>query len=315
MCGDKGISFTFEAIIAGFIILSSLLLFFKAPNLADTSALDVSEKGYECLKSLDENNKLREYAMNNDIASIENELKDCLRGINYSVQICRSSCVPSSSFLKTLRLQNGTDNLGDAYVRNDTPDTNYNNEYLHVRSTNPTYRIYIRFNISSIPEHVKIISSMLHLFDSTAQTGSPEWYADIHHIYSNSPWNESTITWNNQICGNILNQLNESYCNNTPISHRGYQRHMRWVVTDAVEREYRQGNKNVSFVIMSNDEGGNLGKALYFKSKENSDASRRPMLEINYSYVTNKTIVVSEYFISGDEEADPLYIKLSMCLP
>jgi len=91
MSGSKGLSFTFEAILAGFLILSSLLFFFKAPNLGDTSTVGVSEMGYDCLRSLDENNELREYAMNNDNVSIGNKLQHCL-DINYTVQICRDVC-------------------------------------------------------------------------------------------------------------------------------------------------------------------------------------------------------------------------------
>ena len=315
MYGNKGISFTLEAVIAGFLILSSLLLFFKAPNLGESSVAGVSERGYNCLRSLDENNKLREYAINNDVTSIENNLKNCLEGINYSVQVCRSYCTPSSGFTKTLILQNGKDNLGDAYVRNDTPDINYNTEYLNVKSKDPTYRIYIKFNFSSLPQHVKITGAKLYLFDSTSQYGGTGLYADIHHIYSNSPWNETSITWNNQICGNTFNQLNENYCNNTPISHCGYQTNMYWIVTEAVNKEYKENSENVSFVIMSSYEGGNNARAMALKSKENSDTLRRPRLDINYSYVSNRTVIVSNYFIAGDMNSDPLYVKLNMWLP
>lgn len=97
MYGNKGISFTLEAIIAGFIIVASLLFFFNSATAEETYEADLSERGYECLKSLDEYGKLREDAMSDDNASIGNGLQDCLAGLNYTVQICRTSCNAASA--------------------------------------------------------------------------------------------------------------------------------------------------------------------------------------------------------------------------
>jgi len=94
--GDKGVSFTLEAVIAATIIITALLFFFKPQVPQENYLTDVQEKGYYCLKSLDDDRNLREYAIANDVATIENNLMDCLTPFNYTVQICRSTCTSTT---------------------------------------------------------------------------------------------------------------------------------------------------------------------------------------------------------------------------
>lgn len=95
MFGNKGISFTLEAIIAGFIIVSSLLFLFR-PLAMETYDVGVSDRGYNCLKYLDESGLLRGNAMDDNYTNMENNLQDCMAGLNYTVQICRSTCTAAS---------------------------------------------------------------------------------------------------------------------------------------------------------------------------------------------------------------------------
>jgi len=96
MCGDKGVSFTLEAVIAGTIIIASLLFFFKPQVPQESYTYIVQERGYYCLKSLDDENRLRQYATNDDATTIENNLVDCLTPLNYTVQICRNTCTSTT---------------------------------------------------------------------------------------------------------------------------------------------------------------------------------------------------------------------------
>ena len=96
MYGSKGISFTLEAIISGLIIMTSMIFFFQLSGTGEVYHVGISEVGYDCLESLDEHGFLRDYAVNNDAASIESGLQDCLEGLNYSVQVCSESCTPRS---------------------------------------------------------------------------------------------------------------------------------------------------------------------------------------------------------------------------
>ncbi len=95
MYGNKGMSFTLEAVIAGLLVVTALLFFFRAPA-DDTYSIGVSERGYYCLKSLDENAVLRPMALGDDSSGIEAGLSECLAGMNYTVQVCRASCTPAS---------------------------------------------------------------------------------------------------------------------------------------------------------------------------------------------------------------------------
>jgi hypothetical protein len=95
MFGNKGISFTLEAIIAGFIIVSSLLFLFR-PLAMETYDVGVADRGYNCLKYLDESGLLREDAMDDNYTNLENNLQDCMAGMNYTVQICRGTCTAAS---------------------------------------------------------------------------------------------------------------------------------------------------------------------------------------------------------------------------
>ena len=96
MYGDKGVSFTVEAVIAGLMIVSSLLFFFNSQPSPDTYTIGISDSGYNCLKSLDDRNLLREKAMNGNYQGIEEKIGNCLPGLNYTVQLCRDSCTSDS---------------------------------------------------------------------------------------------------------------------------------------------------------------------------------------------------------------------------
>jgi len=95
MFGNKGVSFTLEAVMAATIIIVALLFFFK-PQVPQDYFPDLQERGYSCLKSLDDEGNLREYAISNDVSTIENKLADCLTPFNYTIQICRSACTSTN---------------------------------------------------------------------------------------------------------------------------------------------------------------------------------------------------------------------------
>jgi len=97
MSGNKGISFTLEAIISGLLIITSILFFFQFSGTSDFYSMGVSEIGYDCMKSLDEHGLMREHALNGDAASIESGLQECLGGLNHSVQLCENTCSQATS--------------------------------------------------------------------------------------------------------------------------------------------------------------------------------------------------------------------------
>lgn len=96
MSGSKGMSFTLEAVIAGLIIVTALLFFFRASGPDEIYTMGMSERGYNCLKYVDDSGILRGNATSDNYTNIETGLQDCLAGLNYTVQICRYVCTSAS---------------------------------------------------------------------------------------------------------------------------------------------------------------------------------------------------------------------------
>ena len=205
----------------------------------------------------------------------------------------------------TLTLQEAnSENLGDAYVNENFANRNYGTSTNLETERNPYKRIYIKFNISFVPQGQIIDNSKLCLYmynDQASQT--------IHasHVYVND-WNEGTennvdvsgqdyktnITWNNQPCGaNFDNSTNCNLTSESSLSNDGSKSGtwQCWNVTNAVSYEYNSGSKKVSIVLYTND----IGNSDMFYSKEHTNASLRPYLNITYRSNINTTYVNSSF--------------------
>ena len=202
----------------------------------------------------------------------------------------------------TLTLQDAdTDNLGDAYVNEGLANRNYGIDSDLKTERNSYQRTYIKLNLSAIPSTQIIDESKLCLYlynDQGTQTIS------INHVYI-SDWDEGTennldvsgqdyttnITWNNQPCGTNLdnstacNLTAEDSLNNDGTLDGSWQ---CWNVTNSVSLEYDSGDKNISFILYTED----LGNADYFYSKEyTGDTSLRPYLNITYHAANTAPII------------------------
>lgn len=82
--------YTLEAMIAALLILSTLVAvysFSKPQESFDT--VTIREKGYFCLKDVDNRGLLRYYALANDSAGIREYFSKCLpHSLNFSVSFC-----------------------------------------------------------------------------------------------------------------------------------------------------------------------------------------------------------------------------------
>ena len=195
---------------------------------------------------------------------------------------------------QTIQLQDAnTENLDDSNVRHSSPDYNSgSSSVLDVWrnqgfSHNYTKRTYIKFNISSIPSDsiIQDASLYLWLFDSSSSTG---YEVDVHHVYKHT-WREETITWNNQPCGgwdfDNSSNCNVSYAEDVTTVYGDINDGDMWIswdVTNAVVNETSDHNENVSFVIKFHNEEsfGTIWKD--FRSKEYSNVTLRPYLNITY---------------------------------
>lgn len=188
----------------------------------------------------------------------------------------------------TLMLQTaGSDNLGDAMVRGDLPNTNYGLDLsLEVKWGTPKRNSYTQFNISGIPSNQIIDDAKLCLYLYDDQ-GSQTIYA--YHVYTD--WEESIITWNNQPCGENID--NSTACNITAESFIVTDTTLSntlqcWNITSMIKKQYNDNKNNVSIVLHTTD----TGNADKFYSKEYSNSSLWPYLNITY-HIANTAPIIS----------------------
>ena len=185
----------------------------------------------------------------------------------------------------TLMLQEaGTENLMDAYV-GAAGDANKNFGTSTLLKTGDTARIYMMFNISEIPANQNADNSILCLYVSTKKVQ----LINVSHVYVHD-WNEGSITWNNQPCG--TNFDNSSACNLTTessaqVNSASQYTWLCWNVTNMLGEDYESENKKASMILHTTDADINS-----FHSKEYSDSSLRPYLNITYSS-SNPTVSIT----------------------
>jgi hypothetical protein len=181
----------------------------------------------------------------------------------------------------TIKLQYpDNETLDDTHVGKAYPTQNYgSNQSLRVYqlSYSPE-RIYIKFNISSVPANQVIENAQLALFLDSYSVPGPS--VSAYNVY-NQTWTEETITWDDQPC-NVT--FDSTKCNSTAESAVTISdlEWINWTVTNAVLNSYSQGNKNVS-IMLKTPEDSSTSKAASAFSKEYTTASFRPYLNITYS--------------------------------
>jgi len=89
----KGILQSLEAVIAILMVLTFFVILFitKGP-LPEFETVSWKLKGFNSLKVLDDNNKLRRYALTNNTLRIKEELQSFLLPLNYEITICSDTC-------------------------------------------------------------------------------------------------------------------------------------------------------------------------------------------------------------------------------
>ncbi|MGC9310091.1 MAG: DNRLRE domain-containing protein, partial [Candidatus Aenigmatarchaeota archaeon] len=194
----------------------------------------------------------------------------------------------------TVQLQTpNTENLRDTYVYSRAPASNYGSEnYLFLRDRSTRIgRLYLMFDITSIPESVSVDSAeiCLYLYDHAATTSG-----SVYHVTDHT-WDgetEATINWNNQVCGAAFSDSAD--CNLTSEDFQSWTTEgwICWSVTNMVQSEYSGGGQNVSMAIRPAESGNNIGDS--FCSKESTtgspsgcSAANRPYLNITFTDTKN----------------------------
>jgi len=180
------------------------------------------------------------------------------------------------------------DNLDDVYVDKLSANKNYGDkDYLKVQKST-WQRGYLKFNISAIPINQIIDNASLCMFldnDQGSQTIS------INHVYNDS-WCEGDggidsspsceITWNTQPCGtddeNIIGDCNASVedilITNTDLDGT----FQCFNIINMLTNDYDSEDELISMVLWTID----TGSADTFASKEDTNSSRWPYLNITY---------------------------------
>jgi len=164
------------------------------------------------------------------------------------------------------------ENLGDTYVRESSPDTNYGgNSRLQLFSDQR--RIYIKFNLTSLTEHNFTIAELG--LRSDGDYGNHD--VSVHHVYDGE-WNESVVTWNNQPCGTGFNV--SANCSLTPEDTKVASDDWNMFnITELMREIVIAGNDTISFSVVSND---SIEISEFYSKEYQIYSDRRPKLVISW---------------------------------
>ncbi len=100
-------------------------------------------------------------------------------------------------------------NMGDSMVMESDPDVNKGlDPYTYMTiwgETNNARRGYIKYDMSRLIDTT--VSNVILNFNRTSTTIAN----NLTKVYANISWGESTITWNNQPCGTVIDDYGK--CN------------------------------------------------------------------------------------------------------
>ncbi len=184
----------------------------------------------------------------------------------------------------TIQLQDAdTENMEDMSVGEDIDRGTTSFFYLSDVASS-LHRVYIKFNITSIPAEMTIDSAIIYLYEYEV-IFEGGFTVVSHHVYDDT-WDghdETDMTWANQVCGTNFDDSTD--CNLTiedttavGITPGWYS----WSVVNMFNTEYDNNNKNLTIVLRTTTEGSD-NDYIGFRSKEYATTSLRPYLNITYS--------------------------------
>lgn len=206
------------------------------------------------------------------------------RRIAYGILLAWLLLILVSPMFLSVRASSSTSTLNpsaDAEVNTNNPDANYgSNTYYRVGVlSGKKYRVYIKFDLTGIPEGSAIISATLKLHK---QSGT-DITVNVHKV--SGSWSETGITWNNQ----------PSYDSDTAASDSAPNAE-GWFEFDvtSVVQAWIDGESNYGFVL----ENDGATYSIVFDSREASDTSIRPKLVVEY--VPPNTVTTTETVTSTE---------------
>jgi len=190
--------------------------------------------------------------------------------------------------------------IADSYVNASSPDTNYGNAQKLIVKASPSdlvqNLIYVKFDISTIPQNAYIISATLQLSLSDFSNliyvigiGGTSDRISAYYCPDNS-WTESGITYNNKP---TFNAEFTDYWTGFGMVFLGYK---SWDITEDVKTSLPAGA--LTEVLKFSNKNSGYGDAEY-QSKE---ATNKPKLEIQY---TTTPVFEVQFESAQNTEATP----------
>ena len=146
--------------------------------------------------------------------------------------------------------------------------------YNHSQQISNTFRTFLEFDMSSIPDNALIMSAELTLYPKQIDN------AEDHPIYiarvtSDGSWAESTINWDNQpdVKADRLS-FTHAQTTNTTEHNFDVEDHVQYMVNNPLV--------NHGWRIRLQQEQGNNSHGIVYHSSEATDVAKRPKLTVEY---------------------------------
>jgi len=139
-------------------------------------------------------------------------------------------------------------------------------------SASTIVRTYIEFDLSSIPADVRITDADLKLYQYNT-IGSDNFTIGLYKVTSN--WDESTITWNLQ----PTSSTDAEITSNITVGAITWK---SWDIDTLVQGWLDGTISNYGMMLKDTDESSDNTIAYFFTSDYTTDATKRPILEIDY---------------------------------
>jgi len=175
--------------------------------------------------------------------------------------------------MQYITLQPGTDGK-DAAISSTIPASNFGNEtYSWVGDFGTTItRLYIQFNLSSVPANARIVNADLLLYQYFTFGGS-DFTIELQKI--NNSWDESTISWD-------LQPTRSSDPIITINITAGATTWKSWDIDDLVQAWLDGGIANYGAVLKDTHETSGDTIAYFYTSDYTTDTTKHPKLVISY---------------------------------